>query len=122
MAILKAGNVTQGKAGGALYTDTTAKTLFTLPANAMVIRTTVFANTAASGGVSGSLTIKSQPVDGSSSAAAFATVADVYSSLAPTLAGIAFNRQSTPVYVTAVYADTSGTAAAGDWTIVVEYM
>lgn len=119
---IKVGNIIQAKAATVAYTDSTAKTFFTLPANAMVVRVTAFANTAAAGGTSGSLTIKSQPVDGTSSAAAFATISDVYSSLAPTLAGIAYNRQSTPVYVTAVYADGVGTANAGNWTVVVEYM
>lgn len=119
---LKPGNVKQAKVSSAAYTDSTAKTLFTLPANAMVVNVTIFENTAAAGGTSGSLTIKSQPVDGSSSAAAFATVADVYSSLVPTLAGITFNRQSMPVYVTAIYADGTGTANAGDWTIMVDYL
>ena len=119
---IKIGNVKQAKAATVAYTDSSAKAVFTLPANAMVTGVTVFANTAASGGTSGSLTIKSQPISGSSSAAAFATVADVYSSLVPTLAGIAFVRQSEPVYVTAIYADGTGTASAGAWTIVVEYL
>ena len=119
---IKVGNIIQAKAATVAYTDSTAKAVFTLPANAMVVRVTAFANTAAAGGTSGSLTIKSQPVDGTSAAAAFATIADVYSSLSPTLAGIAYNRQSTPVYVSAIYADTSGTANAGNWTVVVEYM
>ena len=119
---IKVGNVVQAKAATVDFSDSTAKACFTLPSNAMVIRVTAFANTAASGGTSGSLTIKSRPIDGSTAAAAFATISDVYTSLATTLAGIAYNRQSTPVYVTAVYADTSGTATAGNWTFVVEYM
>ena len=119
---IKIGNVTQAKAATVAYSNSTAKACFTLPANAMVIRVTAFANTAASGGTSGSLTIKSRPIDGSSAAAAFATIADVYTSLDATLSGISYNRQSTPVYVTAVYADGTGTATAGNWTFVVEYM
>lgn len=119
---IKAGNVKQVKISTAAYTDSAAKNLFTLPSGTMVVGVTVFANTAAAGGTSGSLTIKSAPTDGSSAAAAFATVADVYSSLAPTLAGISFNRQSTPVQVTAIYADGTGTANAGNWTICVDYV
>lgn len=119
---IKNGNIKQAKVATAAYTNTTAKALFTLPAGAMVTGVTVFANTAAAGGTSGSLTIKSRPVSGATAAAAFATVADAYSSLVPTLAGIAFNRQPEPVYVTATYADGTGTANAGNWTVVVEYL
>jgi hypothetical protein len=123
---IKSGNVVQAKAGSVAYTDTTAKVLFTLPANAMVIRVTGF-GTVASGGTSGTYTVKSQPVDGSSAAATLATI-DAYDTTIDEegyrgkMAGIAFARQAVPQYISVVYANGTGSAAAGAATVLVEYL
>jgi hypothetical protein len=123
---IKVGNIVQAKVGTAAYTDTSAKALFTLPANAMVIN--VYAlGVKASSGTSGTYSLKSRPVNGSSAAATFATI-DAYATNLDTipqdasLAGIAYSRQSEPQYVTVTYADGTGSAAEGSVTIVVEYL
>ena len=123
---IKIGNVVQAKVGTVAYTDTAAKTLFTLPSNAMVVRVTAF-GTVASGGTSGTYTVKSQPTDGSSAAATLATI-DAYDTTIDEegyrgkMAGIAFARQATPQYISVVYANGTGSAAAGSANIVVEYL
>jgi len=121
---LKPGNVIQAKAASAAYTDTTAKTLFILPPQAMV--TECFLNgTASDAGTTGVVTLYSQPQDGSSSATAFAVfdakTATGVTDLA-TLSGIANNRQSQAQIITAIYTETGAAASAGSWTIRVEFM
>lgn len=123
---IKSGNIVQAKVGSAAYTQTTAKFLFTLPANAMIIRVTGF-GVVSSSGTSGTYTLKSQPVDGSSAAATFATI-DAYDTTldaegyrAP-LSGIAFARQAVPQYITIIYANGTGSAAEGSVNAVVEYL
>ena len=123
---IKIGNVKQCKVGTAVYTDTTAKRVFTLPANAMVVGIQFF-GVIASGGTSGTYSIKSQPVSGASAAATLGTC-DAYATNVATipqeasLAGIAFTRVSEPQYITVTYADGTGTASAGSITFVVEYL
>jgi hypothetical protein len=122
---IKIGNVKQVKAGTLARTDTSAKALFSLPANAMVIGISAF-GTNSNAATSATITLKSRPVDGSSAAASFGTLdakATSAKAVGATLLGIAFARQSMPVYITAEYAE-EGTAstAGGDWTILVEYL
>lgn len=119
---IKVGNVIQAKVGtiaGNVDTASAPKTLFTLPANAMVIGVRAFgAND--SGKV---ITIKSQPTNGASAAAAVATI-DAGATAAgkndaASMAGISYARQAFPVYITC-YADS--TDANKSWTVVVEYL
>jgi hypothetical protein len=123
---IKLGNVVQAKVGTVAYNDSTAKTLFTLPANAMVIRIRAI-GTIASGGTSGTYTVRSRPVSGSSAAATLGVV-DAYATSIATipqdasLAGIANARVSEPQYITVTYVDGVGVATAGNVTLVVEYL
>jgi hypothetical protein len=123
---IKIGNIVQAKVGTVAFSDSTAKSLFTLPANAMIIRVSAL-GTIASGGTSGTYTLKSRPVSGASAAATFATV-DAYGAtiatipLSASLAGIAMSRQSEPQHISVIYADGTGTATAGNVTLVVEYL
>lgn len=122
---IKTGNVIQVKSATLARTDTSAKVLFNLPPNAQVIGIRAF-GTNSDAGTSATLTLKSQPVDGSSAAASFGTMnakATAAGAVAATLLGIAYTRQSSAVQITGLYAET-GTAstAGGSWTVTVEYL
>jgi len=123
---IKIGNVVQAKAGTVSFANATAKALFTLPANAMVIRITAL-GVIASGGTSGTYTVRSQPTNGASAAAALGVI-DAYEATIATipaqasLAGIAMTRVSESQYITVTYVDGVGTASAGNVTLVVEYL
>jgi hypothetical protein len=123
MATLKAGNIIQAKTGTVARTNTTSKFLFTLPANAMVIGIRTFG---AAPDNAQTLTLESRVGD-STSVATFATVAvgttAVYNNDA-TLSGIAYDRQSTPVYVTGKWAEatTNTSTSGGPFSVAVEYL
>jgi hypothetical protein len=122
---IKVGNVVQAKVGTVARTNTSAKPLFILPPNAMVVSVRALgANSNA--GTSATITLKSRPVDGSSAAATFATVDaldTVNGAHAATLTGITFDRQSDPVHITAEYAEAGiASSAGGPWSLIVEYL
>jgi len=121
---IKVGNVTQTKAASAAYTDTAAKTLFTVPANAMIIDARII-GIASNAATTGVLTLYSRPVDGSSAAAAFA-VLDAKTTTGTftngVLSGIAFNRQDKAQHITAIYTETGIAASAGAWTVLVDFL
>ena len=122
---LKPGNIKQTKTASAAYTDTAAKHLFVLPAQAMItnaITNGVLSNAA----TTGVLTLRSQPVDGSSAATAFA-VLDVKGGTAgknteATLSGIALTRSSAPQHITAIYTESGTAATAGAWSVLVDFL
>ena len=121
---LKQGNIVQAKAASAAYTDTTAKLLFELPSNTMIMGAEI-TGTASNAATTGVLTLYSQEVGSSTSAAAFAVfdakTATGVTDLA-TLSGIAFSRTSKPVRITAIYTETGTAATAGAWTVIVKFM
>jgi hypothetical protein len=121
---LKPGNVIQAKAASAAYTDTTAKTLFTLPANAMIMEATINGTTS-NAATTGVLTLYSQEIGSSTAAAAFAVI-NAKTATGVTgfgvLSGISFARTSKPVRITAVYTETGTAASAGAWTVIVKFM
>ena len=122
---LKKGNVLQKKSASAAYTDTTAKTLFNIPSQAMVVNA-ITNGVLSDATTTGVLTLYSQPTDGSSAAAAFA-VLDVKGGTAgknteAVLSGIAFNQQSKAQVITAIYTETGTAASAGAWTVLVDFM
>lgn len=122
---LKQGNIRQTKAATAAYTDTTAKTLFTLPPQSMVVNV-ITNGVLSNAGTTGVLTLTSRPTDGSSAAATFA-VLDVKGGTAgknteATLSGIAFARSSKAQTISATYTETGDAATAGAWTVLVDYM
>ena len=123
---IKVGNVIQAKAGSAAYTDTTAKTLFTLPAGAMITAVRLV-GTASNAATTGVLTLKNVPRD-TGTAATFC-VADVKTATGNTgnfaitaYSGVAQTRVSVPQTITATYSETGTAATEGAWTIIVEYM
>ena len=121
---IKSGNILQCKVGTLARTDTANKALFALPANAMVIGVRAFGPNSDSA-TSATLTLQAVPTAGGT-AATFATVdakATAASKNDPaSMAGIAYDRQSTPVYVFGAYSEVGAAATGGAWTVVVEYL
>lgn len=121
---IKIGNIIQAKAATVARTDTTDKAVFTLPANAMVIGIEAFGVNSDSA-TSATLTFKSRPTDGSTAAASFGTInakATANGATQATLTGIAYARQSTPQYITAVYSEVGAATTGGSWTFIVKYL
>jgi len=126
---IKLGNVIQAKAGTITYADpgtTVAKTVFTLPANAMVMGVKVV-GTATDDTGTGTLTFKNVPFD-TGTAATFAVV-DVKTAISvvtgffgKVLSGISFARQAVAQQITVTYAGQNANASVGSWTFIVEYM
>lgn len=103
---LKNGNVTQAKFGTAAVGDT-AKYLFTLPANSMIVGGKAFGTNFDAG----TITLYARPMS-STTATSFATFAanNISAGLAASLTGtFPFNRNGEPVAITA----TVATAASG---------
>ena len=127
---LKQGNVSQFKTGSITYADpgtTVAKTVFTLPSNAMITDVKVFGVASDDTGAA-TLTFKNVPFDGVGTPATFA-VADVKTAISvvtgffgKVLSGISYARQSAPQQITVTYTGANGNAAAGSWSFVVEYI
>lgn len=121
---LKIGNIIQAKAASAAYTNTTAKLLFELPANAMIMEAQINGTTS-NATTTGVLTLYSQEI-GSSTAAAVFAVFDAKTATNvtdfATLSGIAFNKTSKAVRITAIYTETGTAATAGAWTVIVKFM
>lgn len=121
---IKIGNVTQCKVGTVARTDTSAKYLFMLPADAMIVGIRMF-GTASDAGTSATVTLKNAPID-TGTAASFATADAKTTTGAVTtgsLSGIAFNRVGVAQRITAEYAEVGdASTAGGSWTIVVEYL
>lgn len=121
---LKNGNVIQAKTGTIARTDTGEKVLFTLPANAMIIGIRAFG--VASENAS-TITLATNPPT-STTKTTFATIDGTACAAgendAATLAGAAYDRQSTPVFVTGKWAEatTNTSTAGGPYSVVVEYL
>ena len=121
---IKVGNVIQAKVGTVARTNTSAKTLFVLPADAMIVGIRMF-GTASDAGTSATVTLKNVPFD-TGTAATFATADAKTTTGAVTtgsLSGIAYSRVGIAQQITATYVeDGTASTAGGDWTIVVEYL
>lgn len=121
---IKIGNVIQSKVGTVARTDTSAKTLFVLPADAMIIGVRMF-GTASDAGTSATVTLQNKPFD-TGTAATFATAdakTTTGSVAAGSLSGIAYSRVGIAQHITAAYAETGdASTAGGSWTVVVEYL
>ncbi|MBV5327102.1 MAG: hypothetical protein JZU65_05605 [Chlorobium sp.] len=121
---LKPGNVIQAKTGTIERTDTTAKQLFTLPPNAVIIGIRAFGPVSEN---ASTLTMAAQPTD-STTATTFATIDGTACAAgendAATLAGAAFTRQAKSVYVTGKWeeATTNTSTSGGPYSVVVEYL
>lgn len=124
MATLKLGNVIQAKIGTISRTNTTAKQLFSLPAGAMVIGIRAFGANCEN---AATLTLATQPTN-STTLTTLATIDGAATAAgkndAASLAGIAYDRQSTPVYVTGKWAEatTNTSTQGGPYSVVVEYL
>lgn len=122
---IKAGNVVQTKIGTVARTDTSAKYVFVLPPNSMIIGVQVL-GTASDAGTSATLTFKNTPINGSAAAATFATT-DAKTATGTvangSLSGISFTRTDVGQKITAEYAEV-GTASTtgGSWTFVVKFV
>lgn len=121
---IKVGNVIQAKVGTVARTDTSAKVLFVLPADAMIVGVRMF-GTASDAGTSATVTLKNKPFD-TGTAATFAT-ADAKTTTgtvaAGSLSGIAYSRIGIAQHITAEYAEVGdASTAGGSWTVVVEYL
>jgi len=122
---LKVGNVQQAKAGTVARTDTAAKTVFTVPAGAMIYRV-LAQGAAADSATSSTVTFQARPIS-SATAATFGTC-DVKTAgietagRNATLSGIALNRLSEPYVITAAYSETGAASTGGPWTFLVEYL
>jgi len=126
---IKLGNVIQAKTGTIAFNSpgtTVAKTVFTLPANAMVVGVRVF-GTASDDTGTATLTFKNVPFD-TGTPATFA-VTDVKTAISAVtgyfgnvLSGISFARQAVAQQITVTYTGQNANAAAGSWTFIVEYM
>jgi len=121
---IKIGNVIQSKVGTVARTDTSAKTLFVLPADAMIIGVRMF-GTASDAGTSATVTLQNKPFD-TGTAATFATAdakTTTGSVAAGSLSGIAYSRVGIAQHITAAYAEVGdASTAGGSWTVVVEYL
>jgi len=126
---IKSGNVVQSKAGTITYASpgtTVAKTVFTLPANAMIVDVKVFG---VASDDTGTATLTFQNVPLTTGTPATFCVADVKTAISAVtgyfgkvLSGITFARQAEPQQVTVTYAGQNSNAAAGSWSFVVEYL
>lgn len=121
---IKVGNVIQAKVGTLARTNTTSKQLFTLPANAMIIGVRAFGPNSDSL-TSATITFETQPIN-STTKTTFATINAKTTAAgaddAATMAGAAYVRQSTPVFVNALYSESGAASVGGDWNLVVEYL
>lgn len=124
MSILKPGNIIQAKTGTIARSNTTAKQLFTLPAGSMPIGIRAFGPNCEN---AATLTLATQPTN-STTLTTLATIDGAATAAgkndAATLAGAAYDRQSTPVYVTGKWAEatTNTSTAGGPYSVVVEYL
>jgi len=121
---LKKGNIVQAKTGSAAYTTTTAKVLFTIPADAMIIGARAN-GTASNAATTGVLTFSAKNMR-TGVAATFA-ICDVKTATAGVnatgvLSGIALARQSDAYQILATYTETGTAATAGAWTCIVDYL
>jgi hypothetical protein len=124
---IKIGNVIQAKTGTAARTDTAAKTLFTLPSQAMVTGILGF-GTASNATTTAIVTFTATEL-GTGTATTLGTV-DVKAAGVATsgslasLAGIAMLKQATAYAISATYSETSASAssAGGPYTFVLSYL
>ena len=116
---LKIGNVTQAKVGQLASTDTTQKTLFTLPAQAQIVNVFGFSANDASGVV----TLYARPIS-QLTPVAFATIALAAAAGGVlgtfTSATIPYSRQSEPVVISA--AITTGPTGTPSPIVRVDFM
>jgi hypothetical protein len=122
---IKAGNVIQSKVGTVARTDTSAKTLFTLPGNAMIVRTLVY-GVAGDSATSSTVTLKNVPFT-TGTAATFATVDVKTAGIETTgrngtLTGIGMNKVAESNQITATYSESGAASVGGPWTVIVEYI
>ena len=124
MAVLKAGNVVQAKTGTLTFANTTAKTLFTLPAGAMVVGGYIY-GALSSGGATGAITIGVGATRQNVAVAdSFVASLNVHATFDPdvvmnTSGAWPFNRLPYPMPVTATF---TGDDTAGSWSIVLYYL
>lgn len=121
---LKPGNVIQAKTGTIARTNTTAKQLFTLPPNAVIIGIRAFGPVSEN---ASTITLATQPIN-STTLTTFATIDGTACAAgendAATMAGAAFSRQAQHTYVTGKWAEatTNTSTAGGPYSVVVEYL
>ena len=119
---LKPGNVVQSKTGTIARTNTSNTILFTLPANAMIIRTTAI-GPVSDAGTTAVVGVYNIPMG--STSAATVSLADVKANAqaAGVVQGIALNRQAVPQQIYGIYSESGGAASTGGpWSVIVEYL
>ena len=126
MGIIKKGNVIQAKTGTVARTDTSAKSLFTLPGQAMPTGILVFG--AASNAATTAIITFTSTAAGTSTAVTLGT-ADVKAAGVATsgslasLAGIAMLKSAAAQTIKATYSETGGASSAGGpYTAVLSYL